>query len=306
MSRALIESTVCQYQYDQAHSAYDKHKALQHSKAYSNAGPLAIKTLTQQGDEYAEKLEQMQNWRTKAAKRLVAIAGYYHDTSMLPLDWEHAEDADPVEFVGKSIEEVKAWVNKALELLKTYPDDLNSGRVRDSSSAVLSAATVTTMHEILLRLSVLEEQVEDQHLMQVQADNSQTSDDSVQDKTEPTPSVHTKMVGLLRSCRERKAQVDASLKQVQQDMIPILDAHRNCQEEHEQVREEHKAINARMAMVCLIYLSFTQTIVDDTSAARTRVSRKPGRSTRKQSQDREVVFSLPRGRRSTEEGARSC
>ena len=59
---------------------YNKHKTLQHSKEYSNTRILTIKMLMQQGNEYAEKLEQMQNWRTKTAKRLVTIARYYHDT----------------------------------------------------------------------------------------------------------------------------------------------------------------------------------------------------------------------------------
>ncbi|KAI0093532.1 hypothetical protein BDY19DRAFT_917458 [Irpex rosettiformis] len=252
-AKALIESAVCQYQYDQAQAAYVKQKALQRSKVYSNAGPRAIETLTQLGSKRAAELEQAQKGRSKAAKRLVAISEYYHDCSELPLDWRHAEDADPVEFVGKSIEDVKAWVNKAAELLKvsTAGDTdtrVGIGRIRDDSPAVVSAASAALAHELSTKLSKIGKRVEDQQsvLRMLQDDSERMLDKDMEKKWEFFSSIHGKIKQHLRTCRERKAETDAAITEVRQEMDSLLGMDRRCQEEHEDVREEHRVLSARV------------------------------------------------------------
>lgn len=249
--RALIESALCQYQYDQAQALQAKDKALRHSKAYHNAGPRAIEKLTQLGAEHAAEHAQAQKRRNAAAKRLVSISEYYHDSSALPLDWVHAEDADPVEFVSKSIEDVKAWVNKAAELAKVPAALSGAQHLSDSSSSVYSAATAAVTLELTSRLTRMEKRVEDQYsyLSQLQEDSEQMLDQSLEERWTFMSSVHSKTKEHLRTCRERKATINAELMKLNQDMVAVKEMHRHLAEERGQVLKEHHCLNTRIVEV---------------------------------------------------------
>jgi hypothetical protein len=206
--------------------------------------------------EQAATLGRALKQRDHAMKRFAHIADHYRGYGALPSGLNAADDEEPMAFVNRSVDEVRAWVNRAVSIVEASKA---SGEPVDFRvlSADDSPVPSDVLHKLERRIEKMEEKEEglSSNLRTLQDSIDQVAVNLVARKRRQAPAsaLHSDN---LRMCQEREktwSTTDSSLRDVRQRVKILAGRSDHCEAGNVQMRAENQRLNERIAQVSLAF-----------------------------------------------------